>query len=169
MANLNSIEDIISELKAFNADDHKHFAPTDLVEYARQAGVAVLLTNWEVALRNGGTTLNGLFRDLDDVVDRIDSMKSAIKTDIDYLRELNSDDNETFAPDQLSAYARQAVMEVLIHNWSEAAKTDPLDLRTMIADIDYTRADLLKLRAVLQAEYRDVLDDEIEEQPRPRM
>jgi len=165
MTALDDTHSLIQDLNGFNSDDHRHFGPTDLVEYARQAGVSILLSNWETAILNGHTTLGDLFHDIDEVVDDMNEIKKIITTDNEHNRRMNTDRHP---PENLAGYARQAAMEVLIQNWEAAAKVEPgLDIRTMKADIDYTRADLLKMRAVLQAEYRDVLNVEIE--PRARM
>lgn len=173
MTDLTDIEAVIEQLKAYNSDEHEKLAPSDLSHFARQAALGVLQANWEVALRNGGTTLNKLFYDVDITVDKLDEMKSHLRVDIEYLRELNSDENEAFGPSELSDYARQAAMNVLIDNWEQALKDElihnPSAVETsfkkeMERDILYTRADLLKLRAIMQADYKAVRDTEIDEQ-----
>lgn len=178
MTDLTDIEAVIENLKSYNSDEHEKLSPDRLSGYARQAALAVLLSNWEVALRNGGTTLNNLFHDIDVTVDKLEAIKGHLRVDIDYLRDLNSDENESFGPTELSDYARQAAMSVLIGNWEQAIRDhyihNPADSYSvfkseMERDVLYTRADLLKIRAIMQADYKPVLDDHIEEQPKPKI
>lgn len=178
MTDLTDIEAVIEKLKSYNSDDHENLAPDRLSGYARQAALGVLLENWEVALRNGGTTLNNLFYDVDMTVDKLAAIKGHLRVDIDYLRDLNSDEHETFGPAELADYARQAGLNVLISNWERAiqdhyihnpASDYSVFKSEMERDILYARADLLKFRAIMQADYKPVLDDLIEEQPKPKI